>query len=283
MWRYFRLLSRQYVEEVTSLDQFNAWQESKLTKAKPFVLALLEPTDSVTDDNVRNRKVDGACKRADRVNCVISRSPEVAASLGLTAPSVTVFTKFESPPEGGAEEVYAQEAQQVDTPTTLTDLDSLSSLQLSDWLAHLSYPPLVQLTRENSDLIFSAQRAGFQNHFLFLLPDAHASAGTQALHTLRTVAKRFLGRAVFIYIDLQRLSDYAAEVLDSLQVPVPAAAREGVTAGSALAVRSSETALRFYRGPDELSTLQSEEAIGAWVEGVLSGTVEPLRTSEFEK
>ena len=48
------------MEEVTRLDQFNAWQESKLTKIKPFVLVLLEPTNSssIIDDNKLNSKVD---------------------------------------------------------------------------------------------------------------------------------------------------------------------------------------------------------------------------------
>jgi thiol-disulfide isomerase/thioredoxin len=275
MWRYFRLLSRQYVDEISSVDEFAELQETKLSRAKPLVLAMLEPTDSVTDDNLRNRKIDGACKKADRTTCVISRNPELATSLGVAVPSVTVFTQFEALPG---------EASQIDEPTTRTDLDTLSAADLATWLQDHSFPPLVELTADNSALIFSQQRNGFQNHFLFLLHDVRSQSGRQTLETIRRAGKTFLGKAVFIYIDMAELSDYSADVLQSLQISLPTNGEHTKLHKDAVhAVLSRESALRFYSGLDTAGDLSDEGTIGRWVEGVLAGLVEPVRTSSFEK
>ncbi|KAJ1406710.1 thioredoxin-like protein [Ochromonadaceae sp. CCMP2298] len=45
MWRYFRLLHRPYVTSIISMDQFAELQETKLTKERPLVLAMLPATD----------------------------------------------------------------------------------------------------------------------------------------------------------------------------------------------------------------------------------------------
>jgi thiol-disulfide isomerase/thioredoxin len=274
MWRYFRLLSRQYVEEVLTLDAFLELQEAKLSVKKPLALALLEPSDSVNDNNIRNRKVDGACKQADRVTCVISRDPTLAAALAVPVPSVTVLSKFSGD-------------DQLDTPATLEDLDSTSAADLATWLQDHSYPPIIELTSANSELIFSQQRNGFINHFLFLVHDLQSASGQRTLDTIRAVGRHFLGKGVFIYIDMTNLSAYSAEVLESLQVAVPTGdntdASVPVPRDAVHAVVSKDSTLKFFTGLQGGGDLIEEVRISAWVEGVLAGTVEPVRTSTFDK
>jgi thiol-disulfide isomerase/thioredoxin len=272
MWRYFRLLSRQYVEEVPTMEAFLEVQEAKLTAKKPLALALLEPSDSVSDDNIRNRKIDGACKQADRVTCVISRDPALAVALGVPVPSVTVLSKFSS-------------GDQLDVPSTLESLDSTSAADLATWLQDHSYPPIIELTSANSELIFSQQRNGFINHFLFLVHDLQSSTGQRTLDTVRNVGKHFLGRGVFIYIDMTNLSEYSAEVLQSLQVAVPTGDKTSVPVprDAVHAVVSKDNTLKFFTGLQGEGELMQEARISAWVQGVLAGTEEPVRTSTFDK
>lgn len=288
MWRYFRLLHQQYVTEIGTVAEFGELQESKLSKTKPLVLALLAPEDGYDDANKRTSKVDGACKKADRVHCVISRSPALAASLQLPVPSVTVFTMFDSedPASEQQVEVYANERYSIDKPTTRTDIDATASEDLAAWITNRSYPPLVQLTAENSNLIFSQQRSGFENHFLFLVHDVDSVQGRATLDTLRQVGRNTLGQAVLIYIDMTNLSSYAADVLRSLDVAVPSERHPDVTVAlpvdSVRAVLSKSSTLKFFAGLSEDGDLRDADKVQAWVSGVLQGAVTPLRTSSFD-
>lgn len=284
MWRYFRILNKQYVEEITTLEEFLHLQTTKLTATKPLVLAMLSSEDSLTDDNVRNRKIDGACKKADRVTCVISRNVELGAALGLTFPSVTIFTAFEpSPIVANDVEVY-QQAPIIDMPVSRTDLDELSGSDLADWLTNLSYPPLIELTAESSDLVFSQQRAGFENHFLFLLHNVASEQGQQRLENIRTIGRSFQGKGVVIYIDMTNLSPYCAEVLQSLQVDTAAHHQEdGAPLDTLHAVVSKTSTMNFYSGLHLNSAFAEGHGVVAWMEGVLAGLVAPERTTTHEQ
>jgi len=292
MWRYFRLLARQYVEEIATLDQFSDLQESKLSRAKPLVLAMLEPTDSLSDENDRNKKIDGACKKADRTSCFISRNPVLAQELNIPVPSVTMFTKFEAIP--GEQDTF-------DIPVTNNNVDAMSALELATWLQDRAYPPLVELTAQNSELIFSPQRNGFQNHFLFLLHGGvNSNNGIEKLQKIREIGSKFAGKAVFIYIDMEELTEYSTEVLQSLEVQIPSPNSEmsatdtdtakGVPIVNVTpavrdfvhAVISKDKALRFYSGVEWERELKDVDAVERWVGEVLSGMVDPTRTSTFD-
>ena len=274
MWRYFRILNQQFVSEISTMQEFVDLQVTKLTNTKPLVLAILSPEDNLSDDNVRNRKIDGACKKADRVTCVISRSPELAAALDLPVPSVTVYTAFENRPLSLKDEEVYQEQHSVDVPVTRRDLDELSASDISDWLTNLSYPPITELSEETSDLIFSQQRPGFQNHFLFLLHGLSSSTGQHRLDSVHTIGRSLQGKAVVIYVDMDNVSQYASEVLKSLQVDAT------VKTDMLYGVVSKTSAMHFY-------TLQNELAepggVVKWMENVLGGLITPVRTTTHEQ
>jgi thiol-disulfide isomerase/thioredoxin len=305
MWRYLRIMHRQYVEEITTMDQFSDFQERKLTYQRPLALALLPPTTSSADNKVTgfndilNNKIDGACKKADRVACVITRSPAIASELGLTVPSVALFTLTTA---AAAAAAAGGAYPSIEAPLLHTTLDTTSSLDIADWLTMHSFPPLLELTEDNSDLIFSQARPGFQNHFIFLLRDAATVAEQQEreqeLEVLRKVGRYFQGRAVVLYVKMGKgLTEYAQSVLTSLRVDV--AAENIATLSSARAVRSQTSAMRFYMAAGstlcsvdiagveasdsvvvqvDATTLQ-ERKVREWMEAVLTDKETPTHTT----
>ena len=171
--------------------------------------------------------------------------------------------------------MYSQQRQLIDVPVTRIDLDQMSSLDLSEWLTNLSYPPLIELTPESSDLVFSQQRVGFENHFLFLLHNVASDAGQQRLDAVRALGRRMQGKAVVIYIDMSNLSEYCADVLKSLQVSVGEGEVDALHA-----VVSKTSAMNFYSGVSLDSAL---EGVSTWMEGVLGDLVKPARTTSHEQ
>ena len=258
MWRYMRLMHEQYVNEVFSVNEFIEIQKLKLNENRPLVLAVVSPEDDLTDSSDMNRKVDAACKKAERVRCYFARNPEFIEQLGLTVNSLTVFSSFDG--------------DEIDNSVRLVDANLKPALDLSKWIMGNAYPPVVEMTHSNDQLIFSELRPGFQNHFLFLLKDATSDDGVAILATLKTAAADSMGKCVFIYVDLATLSDneYASGVLDSLNADQ--------TVSKAYAVTSKKPFIRFFSGLED--QLKDASAIEVWVEGVLSGTVENYREIE---
>ena len=169
MWRYFRMLHQQYVPEIFIMDEFAELQETKLSPQKPLALAILNNNDSVSDTSELNLKFDGACKNADRVNCVITRNPDFQTELALPpGPSLTVFSMF-------------NDEAVIDQPITRSDLESTSSIEISQWLLDLSYPPIVELKPENDDYMFSSRRRGFRNHVLVLVKNVNSAEGQRVI------------------------------------------------------------------------------------------------------
>jgi thiol-disulfide isomerase/thioredoxin len=261
MWRYLRLMHEQYVNEVFSITEFQEIQSMKLNENRPLVLAVVAPDDDLSDASDMNRKVDAACKKADRVRCYFARNPEFVEQLGLSVNSLTLFSSFNGD-------------KQIDNSVRLSDANLNSALEMSNWIMENAYPPVVELTHLNDKLIFSEQRPGFQNHFLFLLKDAKSDEGVATLATLKTAAAASIGKCVFIYVDLATLSDnnYASGVLSSLNADQ--------TVSKAYSVTSKKPFIRFYSGLE--GKLNDVSAIKVWVDGVLSGTVENDREIETE-
>lgn len=258
MWRYFRLMHEQYVNEVFSVREFTEIQSLKLNENRPLVLAVVSPDDDLTDASDMNRKVDAACKKAERVRCYFARNSEFVEQLGLTVNSLTMFSSF-----------YGDE---IDNSVRLADANLKSALDLSNWIMGNAYPPVVEMTQLNDKLIFSELRPGFQNHFLFLLNDASSDEGLASLASLKTASADSVGKCVFIYVNLATLSDneYASGVLDSLSADR--------SVSKAYAVTSKKPFIRFYSGLQ--GQLNDVSAIKLWADGVLSGTVESDREIE---
>lgn len=253
MWRYFRLMHEQYVNEVFSVSEFSDIQSLKLNENRPLVLAVVPPDDSLDDTSVMNRKVDAACKRADRVRCYFARNPEFVEQLGLSVNSLTLFSDFNGD-------------KQIDNSARLVDAHLQPALDISNWIMAHSYPAVVELTHLNDKLIFSEQRPGFQNHFLFLLKDAKSDEGVEALTALQKASSVSMGKCVFIYVNLATISEneYASSVLGSLNADL--------TVSKAYAVTSKKPSIRFYSGLE--GKLNDAPAVEGWVNGVLSGAVE---------
>ena len=259
MWRYLRLMHEQYVNEVFSVKEFSEIQSLKLNANRPLVLAVVSPDDDLSDASDMNRKVDAACKKADRVRCYFARNPEFVEQLGLPVNSLTLFSDFD-------------ESKRIDDSLRLFDANLKSASELSIWIAGNAYPPVVELSDVNDKLIFSEQRPGFQNHFLFLLQDASSDEGIATLAALKSAAAASIGTCVFIYVDLATLSSnqYASGILDSLNAET--------TVSKAYSVTSKKPFIRFYSGLE--GKLNDISAVEKWVDGVLSGSVESDRVIE---
>mmetsp|Transcript_19611 Transcript_19611/g.32803 ORF Transcript_19611/g.32803 Transcript_19611/m.32803 type:complete len:442 (+) Transcript_19611:31-1356(+) len=315
MWRYFRAMHEQYVTEITTMEEFAALQETKLSATKPLALAVLSPEDSLEATNPANRKIDGACKRADRVHCVITRNPSIATELGLQTASLTLLTMFRD--------------QVIDLPITRKDIadTKVTAMDLSDWMLDLSYPPVLELTPENADLAFTNRRRGYDTHIIFLIPDASTTEGQEFLQTLKMLSMRFLGQCVVLYVDLANRNDYSTEIVTDLRGILTDALTSASSTESAVhvpdatihSVVSKKSAVHFFVGSDvllgsssagtaktaesmedeagppqnplldvghlikTLSSAEQLEVLMPWVEKLLQGKVRPVKTNVFEK
>mmetsp|Transcript_6574 Transcript_6574/g.10746 ORF Transcript_6574/g.10746 Transcript_6574/m.10746 type:complete len:383 (+) Transcript_6574:67-1215(+) len=259
MWRYLRLMHEQYVNEVSSVEEFSEIQGLKLNANRPLVLAVVSPEDDLSPSSEMNRKVDAACKKADRVRCYFARNPQFAEQLGLSVNSLTLFSDFD-------------DSKQIDNSVRLFDANLKSATEISSWIMGNSYPRVVELSDVNDKLIFSEHRPGFQNHFLFLLHDVKSDEGVATLTALKTAAASSIGDCVFIYVDLATLSsnEYASGVLNSLNADT--------SVSKAYSVTSKKPFIRFYSGLE--GSLNDIPAVERWVSNVLAGNVESDREIE---
>lgn len=259
MWRYLRLMHEQYVNEVYSVQEFAEIQDLKLNENRPLVLAVVAPEDDLSEASDMNRKVDAACKKADRVRCYFARNPEFVVQLGLSVNSLTLFSDFDGD-------------KQIDNSARMTDANLNSAEDISKWIMENAYPSVVELVVANDKLIFSEQRPGFQNHVIFLINDAKSDEGLATLATLKAAAADSIGRCVFIYVDLASVTgnEYASGILGSLNADK--------TVSKAYSVTSKKPFVRFYSGLE--GHLNDESAIKNWVSGVLSGAIESDREIE---
>lgn len=259
MWRYLRLMHEQYVNEVSSIEEFSQIQAVKLNANRPLVLAVVGPDDDLSVASDMNMKVDAACKKADRVRCYFARNPEFVELLGLSLNSLTLFSDFD-------------DTKQIDNSMRLTDAHLMSAQDISSWITSNAYPSIVELAEVNDKLIFSEQRPGFQNHFLFLIMDVSTAEGLASLASLRAAAAASIGKCVFIFVDLATLSSnkYASGILESLNADI--------SVSKAYSVTSKKPVVNFYSGLE--GKLNDDSAIRLWVESVLSGTAESDRRIE---
>lgn len=276
MWRYFRLLNQQYVEEIMTMDEFSELQENILTPLKPLVLIILNTYDSLDENNLRNQKIDASCKKSDRVTCIITRNPLFATEFQLDIPSITLFSIFEN--------------NQMEISKFNYNIDEINSEYLSNWLTIESYPILLELTNENENLIFTNQRIGYENHILILFPNLNTKKEKLFMNHIKKIAKQFNGRCIFVYINLSKLTEYSKTILETLDI-IHITSKFDSNLPMMYGIFSRKTDVSFYNG-FSMNELEYEKGLIMieyqditinkvinWIESTLSGTIKPTRVN----
>ena len=286
--RYLKVLNRPFVHEVSDEDDIEEFIDARLKKTRPVALATLLETEG-SASQTQTLKFDAACKKTDRVLCVVTRNPALASKYGLSdsVSSLAMFTAFGD--ESGG---------QVVTSSRSGDLGEISGAEWAKWLLVQSYPILSELTESSAETIFNSRRPGFQSHFIFLVTDATRQESRAVLAAAKRLARELLGRCLFLYVDLARLSTFSAGILQELGLG-PQANGERV---AAVLSRDTEGEVRFYLGEDASPPQQEHQeqqeqqqqgqpvglkmddagSLRSWALGVLDGKVEASRVVKQE-
>lgn len=146
--------------------------------------------------------------------------------------------------------------------------------ELRTWVLENAYPAVVPFAEQYMDLMFSPKRPGFEVHVLLFL-DSSATGVDAILEAFREQAHRFMGRCVFIAVDVSTkgMTEFTENLLSDL----------GVQAGQSpkmMIIKSARTKIAFY---DPVAGAQegfTSESIQRFVHNYFEGDITPSRLIE---
>jgi thiol-disulfide isomerase/thioredoxin len=149
---------------------------------------------------------DFACKKFKFPHCFASTSKEFADMLGVPIPSHVIIKE------------YAATHNPVTEAIAFTTDEFADSTGLLAWMKDNAFPPLVEHSEKNQQLIFFNQRPGFQTHAILFVKDKKSPANRALLDTYEEVAKEFMNRLVFTFADGSAPTDRVEDLMVDTEV-----------------------------------------------------------------
>lgn len=254
-----RIQSQNIVADLDLLDEDNKidfiTNKSALNEAPTLIAFNPEESSQFA------RTVDFVCKKIDYNPCYKTKSIAIANELSLNIDNsgIALIRNFKDE----------------ETLVKASDDDLKNSSSMSNWLLRHSYPLVVDFTRENDHLMFSDRRPGFDIHVLLITnhDDMDSSANPSYIDAFRSVARKHIGKCVFISLNANARDEYAQTILEDLKI-------DAAEAPTALIVQSMKTKVLFYK----LASLTdiNEKSLGFWTNSFFDGFLEPTRVESME-
>lgn len=149
---------------------------------------------------------DFACKKFKFPHCFASTSKEFADMLGVPIPSHVIIKE------------YAATHNPVTETIAFTSEVFADSAGLLSWMKDNAFPPLVEHSEKNQQLIFNSQRPGFQTHAILFVKDKKSPENRAVLDTYEEVAKGFMNKLVFTFADGSAPTDRVEDLMVDTEV-----------------------------------------------------------------
>ena len=149
---------------------------------------------------------DFACKKFKFPHCFASSSTEFAHMLGVPIPSRVIIKE------------YAATHNPVTEAIAFSAEDFADSNGLLEWMKVNAFPPLVEHSEKNQQLIFFNQRPGFQTHAILFVKDKKSPENRAILDTYEEVAKGFMNKLVFTFADGSAMTDRVEDLMVDTEV-----------------------------------------------------------------
>ena len=189
--------------------------------------------------------MDFACKKFKFPYCYASKSEEFAQLLGVPIPSYVLIKEYST--FNNPQEIINSTNQLFENSDTLLH-----------WMRHVSFPPLIEHTESNQQLIFYHQRPGFHLHIVLFMKNKKMTINQELLLAVEEVGKLFMNKLVFTYVDYDNMEtkERVINMMEDMEV-------KDNELPSIVMILSATKSIKFYRFP--LEEKISVNSLSNWI------------------
>lgn len=178
--------------------------------AQPLAVEFFDDSGAAADKSGSGSSVsstfDFACKKFKFPHCFGSNSKEFADMLGVPIPSHVIIKE------------YAATHRPVTESIAFTTETFADSAGLLTWMKNNAFPPLVEHSEKNQNLIFFNQRPGFDIHAILFVKNKKNDENRAVLDIYEEVAKTYMNKLVFTFADGSATTDRVEDLMIDTEV-----------------------------------------------------------------